>query len=151
MSYLGGGSIRAIMKRQGNTTVIGLLTFLLLATFGAAAYFVSRAYAAQNSKAIAVKLIEKQRQKTSKLEQIVKRLESEWQVAAAESKNAILQLDQLHSLINDQNQEITAEEFAEAVFSYENNNSSSESEIDNVIGFSMRTCFPAMIIFLAIS
>jgi arsenate reductase-like glutaredoxin family protein len=94
------------MKQNGSTTVIGLLAFLLLTTFGAAAYFVSRAYAAQNNQAIAVRLIGKQKQKTIELEQIVKRLELEWKVAATESDNAMAQLDQLQGLINDQNQEI---------------------------------------------
>jgi len=95
-----------IMKRRGNATVIGLLTFLLLATFGAAAYFVSRAYIAQNNQLLAVELISKQKQKTAELEKMVRRLESEWQVAADESENAMAQLDQLQGLIQNQNQEI---------------------------------------------
>ena len=94
------------MNRQGNATVIGLLTFLLLATFGAAAYFVSRAYIAQNNQALAVKSITKQKQKTTELEQFVRRLESEWRIAAEESGNAMAQLDQLQGLIQNQNQEI---------------------------------------------
>ena len=92
--------------KKGSSTVIGLLTFLLLATFGAAAYFVSRAYAAQNAQAIAVQLVEEQREKTTELEQAVKRLESEWRLAATESENAIMQMEQLRGLVDDQDQEI---------------------------------------------
>jgi len=92
--------------KQGSSTVIGLLTFLLVATFGAAAYFVSRAYSAQNAQAKAFQLVENQREKTTELEQIVKRLESEWRIAATESENAVEQVKQLRGLVDDQDQEI---------------------------------------------
>lgn len=92
--------------KQGISTVIGLLTFLLLATFGAAAYFVSQAYSAQKGLAVAVQFAEKQKEKLSELDRDIKRLEAEWQIAATESDNAMAQLEQFRGLIEDQDKEI---------------------------------------------
>ena len=92
--------------KQGISTVIGLLTFLLLATFGAAAYFVSQAYSAQKGQAAAVRFAEKQGEKLTELELNIKRIEAEWQIAATESDNAMAQLEQFRGLIEDQDKEI---------------------------------------------
>ena len=92
--------------KQGVSTVIGLLTFLLLATFGAAAYFVSQAYSAQKGQVAAVRFAEKQKEKLSELEINLKRLEAEWQIAATESDNAMAQLEQFRGLIEDQDKRI---------------------------------------------
>jgi hypothetical protein len=93
------------MKR-GFSTVNGLLAFLLLSTFIAAAYFVSKAYTAQIGRAAAVQFAEEQMEKTTELEQVVGRLEAEWKVAAAASDNAVAQLEQFRGLIEDQDREI---------------------------------------------
>jgi hypothetical protein len=92
--------------KQGYSGVIGLLTFLLLATFGAAAYFVGKAYSSQKAHSVAVELAKQQERKMVELEKVVDRLEAEWQVAATESENAMAQLEQFRGLIEDQDKEI---------------------------------------------
>ena len=99
--------------KQGANTVIGLLTFLLLATFGATAYFVSKAYSAQKGQTVFSRLVQEQKMKaaeqkavTSELKQVVGRLESECRAAVAQSENAMGQLDQFRGLIDDQGKEI---------------------------------------------
>jgi hypothetical protein len=92
--------------KQGSSTVIGLLTFLLLATFGAAAYFVSRAYSAQQGQSAAIQEVEQHKKKAADLGQVAGRLEAGWQSAATEADNAVAQLDQFRSLVVDQDKEI---------------------------------------------
>jgi hypothetical protein len=92
--------------KQGTSTVIGLLTFLLLATFGAAAYFVSQAYSAQRGQSTAIQSVREHKKKAADLEQVAGRLEAGWQSAATEADNAVAQLDQFRGLVVDQDKEI---------------------------------------------
>ena len=101
------------VMKQGANTVIGLLTFLLLATFGAAAYFVSKAYSAQKSQIMTARLFDEQKIKaaeqntiTVELKRVVSQLQLECQSAVTRSQNAMGQLDQFRGLIDDQGEEI---------------------------------------------
>ncbi|MBL67893.1 MAG: hypothetical protein CMO74_05500 [Verrucomicrobiales bacterium] len=92
--------------KQGTSTVIGLLTFLLLATFGAAAYFVSQAYSAQKGRSAAIQKAEGFRKNAAELEATVTQLETEWQDAVAQADSAITQLEQFRGLAEEQDKEI---------------------------------------------